>query len=186
MGQKEDMHGIIFSELRKYGVARAGDKGWEAIVTKAGLSTNLYTPIGEYPDAEVVALITAASAVIGRPVNTILEDFGEFLAPSLVAMYVHLLKPSWKALDVIENTEETIHTVVRRKNKGAHPPLLKVTRISPEEAVLIYDSPRRMCAIAKGIGRGVGNHFQEKLLITEPRCMHNGATSCEIHFRSPI
>lgn len=152
-------------------------------MAKAGLSTKLYTSFGNYPDADVVALVTAAAEITGRPVNAILEDFGEFIAPSLVAMYAHLLDRSWKALDVIEHTENTVHSVVRVQNKGATPPKLKITRPSREKAVLIYDSPRKMCAVAKGIARGVGKHFKENILISEPKCMNKGAPHCEIHFR---
>lgn len=178
------MHGIIFSELRKYVEATAGDKGWDVLMAKAGLSTKLYTPFGSYADAEVSALVAAASEMTGRPVNAILEDFGEFIAPSLIAMYAHLLDPSWKALDVIEHTENTVHSVVRMRNGGATPPMLKVRRPSRDEAVLIYDSPRKMCAVAKGIGRGVGKHFKEHLIVSETKCMHRGAPNCEIHFRT--
>lgn len=178
------MHGIIFSELRKYVEAKTGDKGWDALTAKAGLSMKLYTPFGSYPDAEVVALVTAASEATGRPVNAILEDFGEFIAPSLIAMYGHLLDPAWKTLDVLEHTENTVHSVVRVKNQGAAPPRLKITRPSSGEAVLTYDSPRKLCAVAKGIAKGVGKHFKENLSITETQCMHRGAPHCTIHFRT--
>lgn len=180
------MHGIIFSELRKYVEAKAGEGGWDAITAKAGLGTNLYTAFGQYPDSEVVALVNAASSITGRPVNAILEDFGEFIAPSLVGMYGHLLDRSWKTLDVLEHTENTVHAVVRVQNKGAAPPKLKINRLSREEAVLIYDSPRKMCAVAKGIARGVGKHFKENILISEPKCMNKGAAHCEIHFRTVL
>lgn len=180
------MHGIIFSELRKYVEAKTGDKGWDMLMTKAGLSTKLYTPFGNYADAEVVALVTAASEATGRPVQAILEDFGEFIVPSLVGMYAHLLDRSWTALDVIEHTENRVHAVVRTQNKGATPPKLKVERISKGEVLLTYDSPRKMCAVAKGIARGVGKHFKENLVITESQCMHRGAPNCKIYFRSPL
>src|SRR6266853_3005063 len=137
----------------------------------------------EDPDSEVVALLSAASAVTGLPIPAILEDFGEFITPSLMGMYGHLMKPDWRALDVIENTERTVHSVVRVQNPGAKPPKLRTARLSPEEVILIYDSPRQLCGLAKGIGKGLAKHFKETLLISETRCMHKGASSCEIHFR---
>lgn len=179
------MHGIIFSELRKYVEAKTGDKSWDALTAKAGLSMKLYTPFGAYPDAEVVALVKAASEMMGRPVNAIFEDFGEFIAPSLISMYGHLLDPKWKTIDVLEHVENTVHTVVRVKNQGAAPPILKIARTGPSEAVLTYDSARRLCAVAKGIAKGVGKHFKENLSITETQCMHRGAPHCTIYFRTP-
>jgi hypothetical protein len=35
-------------------------------------------------------------------------------------MFGHLLLPEWKTIDVIDNTEGTVHTVVRVKNPGAN------------------------------------------------------------------
>jgi hypothetical protein len=94
-----------------------------------------------------------------------------------------LLKREWRTLDVIEHTEETIHRVVRMRQPGAQPPLLRAERTSPNEVVLFYDSPRRLCAVARGIGRGVANHFQEPIVIEERRCMHRGDPGCVIAYK---
>lgn len=178
------MHGIIFSELRKYVEARTRGSGWSTLLEKAGLGGKLYMSVGGYPDSDVVALLTAASAVTGHSIAATLEDFGEFITPSLMGMYGHLIKPNWRTLDVIENTEGTIHSVVRVQNPGAKPPRLRTVRLDPEEVVLIYDSTRQMCGFAKGIGKGLAKHFKETLSISETQCMHKGASSCEIHFRN--
>src|SRR5713226_125860 len=131
------MHGIIFSELRRYVNTRTGDNGWSTLLEKAGLGEKLYMSVGEYPDSEVVALVTAASVMTGYSVAATLEDFGEFITPSLMGMYGHLIKPNWRALDVIENTEETVHAVVRVQNPGAKPPRLRTARLGPGEVVLM-------------------------------------------------
>ena len=62
------MHGIIFSELRKYVEARTRDSGWSTLLEKAGLGGKLYMSVGEYPDSDVLALLTAASAVTGHSI----------------------------------------------------------------------------------------------------------------------
>jgi hypothetical protein len=46
-----------------------------------------------------------------------------------------------------------------------------------------YTSPRRMCALAVGIGKGLATQFHEKILINQPVCMHKGADRCEILFQ---
>lgn len=178
------MYGMIFSELRKYAEARLGAKGWDSLLEKAGLKKHTYMTVGSYPDSDAVALVGAASAITGLAVPAILEDFGAFIAPSLITMYGHLMKPNWKTLDVIENTEGTVHVVVRQQREGAQPPRLKATRVSAREVLLVYDSKRQMCALAKGIGKGLAQHFKEKITVLETQCMHAGAPRCEIHFRS--
>src|SRR5712692_4517356 len=103
------MHGIIFAELRNYAETKHGKDTWSALLKKAGLEDRVYLPVQEYPDAEVVSLVVAASAMTGLSVSEVLEDFGEFIAPSLIRMFGHLLWPEWKTIDVIDNTERTVH-----------------------------------------------------------------------------
>jgi len=114
------------------------------LLRNAGLASKTYLPVQEYPDAEIVAIIGAASSITGLSVSAVLEDFGEFIAPALIKMFGHLLWAEWKTIDVVENTEGTVHSVVRVKNPGAQPPKLKTRRNGPDEVVLVYTSPRQM------------------------------------------
>lgn len=174
------MHGIIFTELRNYVTTGLGQDAWPTLLKEAGLDGKSYLPVKEYPDAEAGALVAAASRITKKPIGAIMEGFGIFLAPKLLMMYRSLIDPTWRTLDVIENTEQTIHRVVRIRNPGAHPPALRTTRTRPNEVVLLYSSPRRMCSVAIGIAKGLGVHFGETVSVTETRCMLRGAAECEI------
>ena len=101
---------------------QAGAGGRTELLASAGLGNKFYMATQEYPDAEVVALVTAASHKTKIPANDLLEAFGEFITPSLLRMFGHLAKPSWRTLELIENAEEAIHSVVRISNPGAKPP----------------------------------------------------------------
>ncbi len=177
------MHGIVFSELRKFVDHSFGPGAWQKLLKEAGLGNRIYMAIQEYPDQEAVALVEAASRITHKTPTAILEEFGKFIAPQLLQMYKALVQPEWRTLDLIEHTEEVIHKVVRMKNPGARPAELKCQRISPTELLLIYASPRKMCALARGIAHGVANHFGERLSVTESRCMLNGAPECHIRLR---
>jgi hypothetical protein len=174
------MHGSIIAGLKKYVDKKMGAGKWQMLLHEAGLDSKSYFPIQAYPDEDVVAIVRAASAQTGLSVPRILEDFGSFLAADLIAMYPMLLREGWRTLDVIEHTEESIHTVVRARESGASPPRLSCTRIGQDRVQLVYDSPRKMCALAKGIAKGLAAHFRENILIEEPHCMHKGASQCEL------
>ena len=174
------MHGSIFLELRKYISTKHGTAAWETVQDKSGLKSREFSPLQEYPDSEAMALIAAAVAMTGTPADAMLQDFGAFIAPDLLAMFWGTIKPGWKTLDVIEHTEQTIHSVVRLKNPGARPPELKVLRISADEVRIDYRSARKMCAVAKGIARGLASYFKETVAVTEAECMHRGAPRCLI------
>src|SRR5207248_10188126 len=177
------MHGIVFSEVKKLVVSKHAHAGWKAVTEKAGLAHKVYLAAGQYPDSEIVSLVTAASAITGQEPFLIVEAFGEFIVPSLLKMYGHLLKPDWKSLEVIEHTEGTVHTVVRTSDKNAQPPKLRSRRDGPDTVILVYDSPRKMCALAVGIGKGLARRFRETLSISQTQCMLKGASYCEIVYR---
>lgn len=177
------MHGIIHLELQKFIAGRFGEQAYRQVTRRAELEQEIFTPLQSYPDEWMFRLVGVAVELTHTPAPQILEAFGEHLVPCYLALYGHLLKKSWRTLDVIEHTEETIHRVVRMRQPGAQPPMLTAQRTAPDEVVLNYDSPRRLCAVARGIGRGVANHFRETITIDEQRCMHRGDPGCVMSFR---
>ena len=177
------MHGMVFAELRNYAETNHGKGTWDALLRNAGLQGKTYLQVQEYPDMELVALVKAASSMTGLPVAKVLEDFGQFIVPALLKMFGHLLLAEWRTIDVIEHTETTVHRVVRVRNPGANPPKLQTVRRGRDEVVVVYASPRQMCAFAIGIGKGLAMHFGENVVATQTMCMHKGAPKCEIVFR---
>ncbi len=174
------MHGIIHLELEKFVADTFGRPAWSALVEKTKLTDRLYTPMQAYPDDDIVRLVGAAVEMTGKSATEILEAFGEHLVPTYLSVYGALLNPDWRTLDVIEHTEETIHRVVRMRQPGAAPPRLHVERKSPDEVVVTYDSPRRLCAVARGITRGIAKKFGERVSISDRACMHAGDPKCII------
>lgn len=177
------MHGIVFFELHRFADSALPEGSWDRITEAAGLKGSFYTPLESYPDEQLFRLVAAASRLSGLAHEPLLQTFGVFLAPELMKMYRHLMKPSWRALDVIEHTEAVIHAVVRVKNPGATPPILRAARTAPDELVLHYSSKRRMCSIAKGIAEGIGRHFSEPLSIADEACMLRGDPECILRLR---
>ena len=171
------MHGLIFAELKKYVETKFDSKTWDTLLDKAGLKGNMYLAASVYPDSDLLALVTTACEMTGLSPKAVLEDFGEFIAPDLVAQYRFLIKPEWNFLDFLCNTEETIHKVVRF-HQGVTPPRLVVNRIGDDAVMISYDSTRRMCALLKGIVKGAAIHYKEKVNIVESRCMLQGDPAC--------
>jgi hypothetical protein len=175
------MHGIILAELKAFVERGFGERLWTNVIKRAQLPDEMFVPSGTYPDELVMKIVSVAAGVLGKPVPTVLEEFGEFVVPDLIRLYQALIDPRWKTIDLIANTERTIHTVLRAR--GASPPELKTVRGGPDEAHVSYNSPRRLCALAKGITKGVAKHYGEKVRIDESSCMLRGHPSCEITVR---
>lgn len=176
------MHGLIFLQLQKFAQKNLEPGTWEKLLFEAGLAGKTFLPVRAYPDGQAVALVDAASRLLGQSQGEVLEAFGAFLAPELLKMHGRLLHPGWKTLDVLEHTENLIHAAVRVGNPGAQPPVLECVRTGPDEVQLIYSSERQMCSLAKGIVRGLAGHFGEKIEISDQACMQRGDPYCSLGF----
>jgi len=173
------MHGLIFAQLKRYVETKFDAKTWDALLDKAGLKGNMYLASSVYPDGDILAMVNTACQMTGLAAKTVLEDFGEFIAPALVAEYSFLIKPEWTLLDFLCNTEETIHKVVRF-SKGVTPPRLGVVRLADDKVVISYDSARKMCSLLKGIVKGAAKYYKEDVSIMESRCMLQGDPACVV------
>jgi len=178
------MHGIVFSELKKYVVTSQGPDTWDRLLQESGLSTASYLTTSTYPDAEAVTLISTASKMLKVAPSLIMEGFGEFIVPSLIKIYKGLIRPEWKTLDLLENVENVIHTAVRLRNPDMTPPKLTATRPTPGSVVITYASGRKMCGVAKGIAKGIAKHYGERIEITETTCMLKGNRVCTLVFKA--
>ncbi len=173
------MHGLIFVELKKFVVSKFDEKTWETLLEKAGLKHQLYLASTVYPDQDAIALVSTACQMTGLKPNVVLEDFGEFILPDLIEQYKFLVKPEWKLLDFLQNTEETIHKIMRF-HKGVTPPRLGAHRIEENKLLISYSSQRRMCALLKGMVRGSAKYYKEQITMIESRCMLQGDSECVV------
>lgn len=174
------MHGLVFAELKKFVITGLGADAWNRLVAATGNADRVYLPSQVYKDEELMKLVATASEVTGKPAGELVEGFGEFMVPGLVRTYGAHINPAWRTLELLENTEETMHRVVRVSSPGAEPPQLSVKRTGPREVVIEYGSSRRLCALAKGIVRGIAKHYTESVTIDETACMLLKAPTCRI------
>lgn len=174
------MNGIVFIEISKFAQSRLGEQAWQEMPRLAGVPSRTYYRVADYPDEEAFALLSALSATLGEPTATVLESLGEFIAPDLMRMSRHWVEPNWKTIDLIVNTEKTIHEMLRSEGSHTNPPRLHCVRSGAQEVVVTYDSPRKMCLLAKGIIKGVARHYEETIAIAEPACMLRGAAACQL------
>ncbi|NUP07796.1 MAG: heme NO-binding domain-containing protein [Polyangiaceae bacterium] len=177
------MHGMIFVELKRFVVATLGSPAWNQIAARAGVGSRLLLPSETYPDEELVRLIEAASQLSGKPAAELVHAFGVALAPVLLTKYIAWVSPSWRTIDLLMQTESTMHRMVRMKAPGASPPELTIERIAPDEVRIRYGSQRKLCALARGLVQGLADHYGETVTISETSCMLRGGASCDISVR---
>lgn len=172
------MHGVVFAELERFVTRSHGVEQWRLVLAQADMTSQVFVAVGTYPDADLMKLVQSASSVTRVPATQLLEGFGESIAPTLFSMYRTVIAKEWRTLDLVENTERVIHTVVR--SRGGTPPVLSTQRTDATHLVVTYGSQRKLCALARGIIRGIAKHYHEQVLIAETACMHTGAKNCRL------
>ena len=171
---------IFFAELKKFVQRGYGEEAWLRLSAEAGVTRMSNLALESYPDAEFFALVAATERMSGIAAPTLLNQFGEFIVPDLMKVFSAFVDDKWNALDLLENTESVMHRAVRLQDPNAEPPRLRIIRSGPDRVTILYSSPRKLCAVAIGIIRGVATHYGESLRVEQTTCMHTGARECTL------
>lgn len=174
------MHGIVLAQLKDFVVETYDRETWQTILREAGLSGTMYVPVTEYPDEDVFAIIDAAADLTGMEPTELQAAFGRFLVEPLVGTYGVHVEQDWTGLELVANVEQYIHEALRAKQLSNYtPPELEAEWRGEDRVALLYHSERQLCHLARGLIRGVGDHFDESFHIEETSCMHEGDEHCE-------
>jgi Haem-NO-binding len=173
------VHGVIFTSLRDFVGARHGPEGVEAI-----FRDEFYLLSESYDDEQLVALLERAHEVTGADPDELLLEFGAFTAErTFTRLYPAFFASSPSARQFLLTVETRIHELVRATVPNVSPPRLGVTELGHDGVSIDYTSPRRLCALLRGLTEGTARHYGETAAIDEATCMHRGDSSCRLHVR---
>jgi hypothetical protein len=176
------MHGLIFASFRDYLLTEHGPD----IAHDVTAGEPQYTLSEAYPDAQLLELLERACARTGLTRDELLFEFGVFTAATTFArLYSVLFKLSPTARAFLLTVETPIHEVVRESMPKARPPELAVTDLGDEGLEILYTSPRRLCAMLRGLVEGTGRVYGETIELEELECVHHGASACRFQIRFP-
>lgn len=174
------MHGLIFASFRDYLHTEHG----AGVAQEVTAGEPQYTLSEAYPDEQFLALLERACERTGLDLETLLFDFGVFTAATTFArLYSVLFRLSPTARDFLLTVETPIHDTVRETMPDARPPQLKVKDLGVDGVEIVYTSPRRICALLRGLVEGTGRVYDERLEVEEPECMHRGDPACRVVVR---
>jgi hypothetical protein len=161
------MKGIIFTELLDMVEQQFGYDMVDTLLTETPLpSGGIYTAIGTYDHAEIVALVVNMSQKSNLPVPDLLYAFGRHLFGTFVKNYAHFIERSKGAFDFLESIHNYIHVEVRKLYPDAQLPVFETERLDGQTLRMIYESERRMAPLAHGLIDGCLAHFNEPARIT--------------------
>ena len=176
LNQVHLLHWLIFINLQLF----AGSKEkWQEWIAKANLlETSFY--VGDTSNLDAKQLFSTAAELSHKPLDQFLREFGRFIAPNLISQFSNYIDKKWDLFDFLEHTEEYIHKEVRNQIPGTNPPVLHSMRLDKDKVSIHYISHLKICAFAEGLIEKAADVYNEKITISQPKCMLKGDLECEI------
>ena len=172
--------GIIFNLLEETVCQEFGDETWDALLEATQLE-GVYTSLGNYPDAELMKLVAAASSALNRSPDAVLRWFGLSAMPLLAAKYPIFFTGHTSTRSFLLTLNDVIHKEVRKVYPGADVPEFGYGDLSGEKLVMTYSSARKLCALAEGFIQGAAAHYGEEVRLDQVECMLKGNSRCVFH-----
>ena len=173
------MKGIIFNLLEDVVVDAYGDRTWDELLSAAGVD-GVYTSLGNYDDAEINALVSAAATALSVSEREVLRWFGHRAIPGMAQRWPEYFEPHRSSLPFLRSLNDVIHPEVRKLYAGAFCPHFEFAAPADNELTIVYRSPRKLCDLAHGFIVGAGEHYGETLTVHHRECMHDRSDRCLI------
>lgn len=160
------MKGVVFTEFLEMVDAKFSYDITEHIIEAAKLpSGGVYTAVGTYDHAEIVALVTQLSKATNIPVADLLRAFGHHLLYRFVAGYPQFFEGITCSLDFMQRVDGYIHVEVRKLYPEAQLPTLECELSAPGVLKVTYKSNRPFADLADGLIAGCVEYFNDGVTV---------------------
>lgn len=172
------MKGLVFNLLEAVVTRTYGEDTWDALLDSAQLD-GAYTSLGNYPDEQMGALVTAASQALKLSPNEVLRWFGQEAMAVMVERYPAFFVAHQSTRPFVLSLNSIIHPEVRNIYPGADVPVFDFDDAPDGSLLMGYHSARKLCSLAQGFVEGAGRHYGEQVRFEHLCCMHKGDPKCQ-------
>jgi hypothetical protein len=181
------MHGLIFVTWEKYLSGRVSGAilqnyqyALEGKVSGPLLASRVYS------DDLLLAAVTVASQASAIPAETLLREYGRYFITNGLTRHLcaYILTRVHNARELLLSMHDS-HQQMSRLPDSLTPPLFqyRTQANQPDELILIYDSPRKLCPVLMGAIEGAAERYGEQVQIVEQTCMNRGDLVCRFAIR---
>jgi hypothetical protein len=171
------MKGLIFNLLEDIVRQHHGLGTWEEMLDLSGAS-GIYTSLGNYSDAEVFALVGAASKILAMQPDDVLRWFGRHAMVALSVRMPEMFNIHASSRAFILNVNRAIHPEVRKLYSGANCPYFNFQDAPDGSITMGYRSSRRLSHLAEGFIAGAAQIYCDTVESRQDKCMHRGEDHC--------
>lgn len=177
------MKGMVFTMLGEMVEERFGIDTWDDLIDITDpASGGAYVATDVYPDEELLAYVTAMSERFDIPAKDLVFAFGEYLLARFVGIHPEFFD-GHIAKSFLKSVHDVIHVEVRKLHPDVVLPHFDYEDDVDNELVMLYRSPRKLCALAEGLISGAAKHFDERIDCVHDICMHTGSECCRLELK---
>lgn len=154
------MKGMVFNLFERFVCEKLGHDAFEVIVDATDLITKEpFVGPGNYPDADLFALVGTTCRLHEIPLVDALRGFGHFAFAHLAATVPDLVGCHDHPKAFLMTLGSIIHVEMKKLYPSARPPDVEAVDLGENELRLHYSSPRCLGELAYGLLEGVRDHF---------------------------
>jgi hypothetical protein len=166
--------GVVLNVIEDVVVEQHGFAAWEHILSDAGLD-GTYTSLGNYPDSELHAIVSAAAALLGVTTHEVLETVGFHAFRHLYGRLPSSARQFDDPVALLSDLDGVIHPQVKVLYPDAKPPEFEIEH-ADGQLVVRYRSGRNLAPLAVGLIRGCFAHFGESVDVRTTDLVDGSAT----------
>jgi hypothetical protein len=179
------MKGIVFTELLAMAEDAFGEDAVDRVIEDTDLpSGGAYTAVGNYPCAELLALVSGFAALQGTSPEALQRLFGHWMMQSFARHYPQFFEGRNGSLDMLEAIENDIHVEVRKLYPDADLPRFDTQREDHDNLHMVYRSPRPLADFCHGLIEACSEHFGETAQIARQDGTEPGLTVASFRIRT--
>lgn len=169
------MKGIVFTEFLDLVEEKFGLEMVDKIISESDLpSDGIYTSVGTYDFAEMLALVTNLSKATDLSVDDLLLVYGEHFFSVIETSYKGLLDSFSSPIEMLASIENHIHVEVRKIYPDAELPTFTIEDQTDNHLVMTYKSSRAMYYFGLGLMNSTFAHFKKDAKIVVEKIKEDG------------
>jgi hypothetical protein len=161
------VYGLVNQAVEDLIRTHHGDAVWTAIRERAGVRSESFLSMSEYPDSVTYDLVRAASEHLAQPPEAILEAFGEFwVLYTSKKGYGEMLEMAGSTLPEFLMNLDQLHARLGLLMPHLQPPSFVCSEVTDHALTLAYHSKRDgLAPMVIGLLRGLGKMFATEVTV---------------------
>ena len=160
------MKGIIFTEFIEFAESTYGLDVVDQLVSQ-NENQGVYTAIGTYPPAELVAMFGKLSEISDTAIPDLLIAFGKWLFAALATAYPQYVDQANNAFDMLSQIHDHIHVEVLKLYPDAELPEFEHKFTDDNTMLLTYKSVRGLGDLAYGLILACIERYGERMEVSQ-------------------